>query len=219
MARKENPQINIAYTSFQTEKVLSSQQLVTLMKCSIANMRLKLKKWNALSSYNLSGKYYCLPQTPSFDVTGIWRYKGIFFSKHGTLKETVIFLVTQSSAGLSGENIGLAVNLSPRSFLHHLRDIKGMQREKYNGRFIYFSDNNETYSKQVVQRESVNSNNFHPSDSDAIIILIQFIKNPNVSIAELSKKINMTGMQIEPNVIKCFLEFHNLQKKTPDIKP
>lgn len=219
MARNEDPKIKNAFIIFQKEKVLSSEQLVALMKCSIANMRLKLKKWNVLSSYNFSGKYYCLPKTPSFDITGIWRYKGMFFSKHGTLKKTVVFLVNHSSAGLSGEEIGSVVTLSPRSFLHHLHSTKGMQREKHNGRFIYFSDNDEIYNKQVLKRKSINSNNTFPSDTEAIIILIQLIKNPNISITELSNKITSTGKLIDINAIRRFLEFHDLQKKTLDIKP
>lgn len=213
MARIENPQIKTAFNIFRKKKVLSSEQLTTIMKCSTANLRLKLKKWKVHTSYNFRGKYYCLPEIPSFDSNGLWRYKGIYFSKSGTLKKTVVYLVCLSVAGLSGEDIGNIVKLSPRSFLHHLHDTPGMKREKHKRRFIYFSDNNDTYNKQVSRRRSFIEDNSFPSDSDAVTILIQFIKNPNVKIDELSNKIAKAGKCIDPNIIRRFLEYHNLQKK------
>jgi hypothetical protein len=93
-----------------------------------------------------------------------------------------------------------------------------MQREKHEGRFIYFSDDNETYKRQVLKRRSINKDDSFPSDSDAVIILIEFIKNPNATIDELSNKISKSGKRIDTNCIKGFLEYHGLQKKTEDIK-
>ena len=87
MARPENPRIKEALHIFRKRKVLSLDQLVEVMQCSAANLRLKLKKWKAFTSYNFCGKYYCLPEIPSFDANGLWRHKDICFSKHGTLKK------------------------------------------------------------------------------------------------------------------------------------
>jgi hypothetical protein len=54
-----------------------------------------------------------------------------------------------------------------------------------------------------------------PSDADAVLILVQFIKHPNVGLEELSNKIAQQGKRIEPAVIRSFLEYHGLLKKTP----
>jgi len=213
MARTENPRIKEGLHIFRKQKVLSIVQLVEIMHCSASNLRLKLKRWKTWTSYNFNGKYYCLPDIPSFDANGLWKYKDIYFSQYGTLKNTVVSLVQSSSSGLSGENIGEIVKLSPRSFLHHLNDIPGMQRIKQEGRYIYFSDDTKRYDNQLLNRISLMENKSLPSDAEAVVILLQFIKHPNVSIDEITSKVAKTGKRIDFDVIRRFLEHHGLFKK------
>ena len=126
--------------------------LLFLLNCSVRSGRSKLKQWHAHTSYNNNGKYYALPEVPRFDMNGLWWHRGAYFSKHGTLKNTVVHLVGASSAGLNGVQIGRLVGLDPRSFLCHLRDAPGIQREKHQGVYVYFSDDESIYLEQVASR-------------------------------------------------------------------
>ena len=90
----------------------------------------------------------CL-KPPHFDVQGIWRFKNVAFSKHGNLKKTIVHLVVSSSTGLTGRQLGEILGLSPQSFVHHLCNYSGVNREKHAGVFVYFSDEPLAYMKQI----------------------------------------------------------------------
>ncbi len=87
---------------FRKEKVMSLKQLADLLSCSERTVQRYLKKWRTYTSYNQNGRYYVLPDIPRFDDNGLWRYQGIFFSRHGNLKQTLIAVVNHSPAGLTG---------------------------------------------------------------------------------------------------------------------
>ena len=128
MARLNQGTIKAAWLHLEEVKVFSIGELASVLTCSIPNARLKLKQWQAYTSYNQNGKYYALPQIPQFNHHGLWRYKDIAFSQYGTLKKTIIHLVTTSPAGLSGKQLGEFLGLSPQSFLHHFRRCPGIYR-------------------------------------------------------------------------------------------
>jgi hypothetical protein len=198
---------------FRSEKVLTIEQLTHLLSCSVITVRRRLKQWSVHTSLNKNGRYYVLPKVAEFDRNGLWNHQGIFFSKHGNLKKTIIQLIRQSETGLSAHEISKLVGIAPdSSFISHFRNFPGIQREKYTGRFIYFSDDPNVYKKQVFVRLGAIK---FPSDADAVLILVQFIKHPNISLKELSNKIAQQGKRIESAVIRSFLEYHGLLKKTP----
>ncbi|RLC04019.1 MAG: hypothetical protein DRI57_28650 [Deltaproteobacteria bacterium] len=56
----------------------------------------KLSVLGYISSYSHSGKYYSLKRTARYNKYGIWSYKSVLFSKNGTLKNTMKFLIDYS---------------------------------------------------------------------------------------------------------------------------
>ena len=53
-----------------------------------------------------------------------------------------------------------------------------------------------------------------PSDSEAVEILVQLIKYPDIGIEQLAAKVSKPGKQVVPAMIRRFLGFHDLLKKT-----
>ncbi len=78
-----------AVKRFRRLKVLTIEQLVALLECSLITARRYLKKWQAYTSFNMNGRYYTLPGIPRFDEKGIWKYRGIYFSRYGNLMQTM----------------------------------------------------------------------------------------------------------------------------------
>lgn len=115
---------------FKKRKVMTIPMLMNLLDCSTPTIRKRLRKWNVHTSYNKNGRYYALPEVVKFDKDGFWRYKQIFFSQYGNLKNTVIQLINASQAGLESTEIGKLTGLSPRSFMSHFQNIPGINREK-----------------------------------------------------------------------------------------
>ncbi|MFQ5676353.1 MAG: hypothetical protein ACE5G1_10685 [bacterium] len=202
--------------AFQVRKILTIGQVAGHLQSALVTARRFLKASRALTSYNQKGRFYTLPEIPKFDGNGIWRYKEACFAKHGNLKSTIVYLVTHSPIGLSAREIGEVVGLDPTSFMHHFRDISGIRREKYEGRFIYFSENSETYDDQIRKRKRVQKQlTAMLTDTDAVLILVKYIKHPGISIEEVVEVVSKTGKRIDASVVTQFLEFHDLLKKTP----
>jgi hypothetical protein len=206
---------NRVLENFRQQKIITIEQLVKLLKCSVITARRRLKKWQTYTSINRNGRYYTLPQIPVFDKDGLWKYQTVIFSKHGNLKQTIVALITGSQKGLSAVDIGQLVDLVPNSsFLSQFKDVPGVKREKHQGRYIYLSDSPEIYTRQKQQWTTI----VFPTDAQAVVILVQLIKHPNISIEQLAERISDQGQSVEPATIRSFLQFHDLLKKTSDTK-
>ena len=206
---------NRVLEKFRRQKIITIGQLIEWFKCSVITARRRLKKWQSYTSINKNGRYYTLPQIPVFDENGLWKYRTVLFSKHGNLKQTIVALITESEKGLSAFEIAEFVGLVPNSsFLSRFKSVPGVRREKHQGRFIYFSDHLEIYSRQKLTRATGQEVVSFPSDSEAVEILVQLIKHPNIGIEQLAAKVSKPGKQVGPSMIRRFLRFHDLLKKT-----
>jgi hypothetical protein len=205
-----------AIERFKRLKVLTLEQLVALLHCSVITARRQLKKWRAYTSFNMNGRYYTLPGIPRFDQNGIWKYQRILFSKHGNLMQTICALIRRSESGLSAKQIAGVVEVaSNSSVFSRLRDVAGVRRQRHHGRFVYFSE--ERYQEQRAALDQAQQTRL-PSDAEAVMILVQHIQHPHSSIEELSESLRAQGRNIDRNAIHRFLEHHDLLKKIPDTK-
>lgn len=204
---------------FQEFKVLNLGQVSKLRECSIRTVQRRFADLAVLRSYNKNSRYYTLPDIPKFNRHGIWEYQGILFSKFGDLRKTVKHLIVSSEYGLSGGDIGNRVDLLPRSFMHHFREMDGIFREKVSGLYVYFSNDPDLYAQQSSKRNQVGSLK-KISDAIAVKLLIAYIKYPQLSAAELSDTLmRENSYDIVPAMVTDFLSFHDLLKKTPYFGP
>jgi hypothetical protein len=206
-----------AVKKFQRLKVLTIEHLAGLIESSVITARRQLKKWRAYTSFNMNGRYYTLPGIPRFDENGIWEYQRILFSKYGTLAQTICQLIGRSKGGMSAKQIAQVVEVaSNSSVFSRLHSVPGIRRERYQGRFVYFSDERYEEQKAALCRAKQAS---LPSDAEAVMILVQYIKHPQSSVEELAERVSRgQGRSIDCNVIHGFLERHDLLKTIPDTK-
>jgi len=205
----------ITLKTFKTQKVMTVSQLADLLYCSVPTVRNRLRDWKAYTSYNKNGRYYTLPTIPRFDEHGLWKYKGIFFSKHGNLKQTLVQLIRSSLMGLEGSEIGRLLGLAPRSFMSHFRRIDGLCRERFQGRFIYFSDEEAVLLKQRQRLKKALERRWAavPSATDAVLVFAELIKHPDSSLQDCSKRLkSRKGIDIAPEAIRNLLDYHGIKK-------
>ncbi len=78
---------------------LFREKLVVNMNCLFEVLETKsrmsvfrrLVELGYYSSCSHSGRYYTWKELPTFDENGLWSYRGILFSKEGTLRRTLSF--------------------------------------------------------------------------------------------------------------------------------
>ncbi|MBW2194978.1 MAG: hypothetical protein JRF37_05210 [Deltaproteobacteria bacterium] len=205
--------------SFRGRKVLTVEDLTRLLKSSAITARRRLKQWSAYTSINRNGRYYVLPEVAEFDEKGLWKHHMIFFSRHGNLRKTIEQLIKESEAGLSAREISERVGLRANSsFLSGFRDVSGIRRERQQGRYIYFSEEEDFYLRQKEHREQLLIREVRqmPPDADAVLILVDRIKRPEASIEQCARRLQKKMKHIRIEAVYALLEYHGLLKKTPD---
>lgn len=205
-----------AREAFRRRKVMTLGEVAEVIRSTIHTARRRLKQWQASNSYNHNGRYYTLPAVPQFDGNGLWRWRGVFFSRYGNLKQTVVALVQRSPAGLEAGDLRSLVGLDPRSFLSAFATDPGLRREKTQGRFIYYGADAAVYSAQRQCRGALQATSREPTPSEAIAILVESIKHPGLSHEALSRRLRKQKVLVEAQTIQNFFLRHGLTvKKTP----
>jgi len=210
--------INKALKTLRARKVLTIEELATLLQRSLPTARRRLKAWNTLTSYNKNGRYYVLPDVPQFDSHGLWWYRGIGFSRYGNLTETLTHLVRNSQAGLNAAELGQLLQMDPRSFLWLFRNRPALKRKKHQGRFVYFASQSEIYRKQKTARATMEASAELPSDMGAVVILAQAIKHPEFSIEKLCRKLKKQGVAVTEQAVSNLFVYHGLDIKKRHVR-
>ena len=216
MKRSPNAVSRKALSAFRRRKVMTLGEVAELVHSSTHTARRRLKEWRTHTSYNQNGRYYTPPDVPEFDADGLWHWRGVFFSRYGNLKQTVVELIRRSSAGLNAGEMGSLLGLNPRSFLSSFADHPQIKREKSQGRFVYYCADRSVYSGQQQRRSVLSAEGRQPTSFEAIAILVEKIKHPALTNEALSRRLKKQKLSVEPETIKNLFVRHGLaEKKTP----
>ena len=199
-------------------RIATLTELTLHLQCSTRTAQRRLADCKAFNSYNHNGRYYTLPEIPTFDTHGLWRYRDVFFSRHGNLPETFVELVRNSPAGLTAAEAGKLLGLRPSSFLWSLRDHPALKREKHQGLYVYLASESGRCAAQQRQRALVARTIRRPTEAEAIAILVEKIKHPALSDKALSRRLSAQNLRAAPEMIENFFIQHGLSvKKTPHL--
>jgi hypothetical protein len=176
-------------------------------------------------SYTHNGKWYTLRHTPQFNREGLWHHRDIGFSRHGSLTATICHLVGRGPAGLSARELAQNLQHPCHAVLTHLHQERKLDRLKIQGEFRYFSIE---APRNGQQRESAgvlalpsSASSASLSTQAALLVLVEYIKNPELSFEQLAARLPPQGPQVTPDQIRRFFAEHALKKtpETPRHKP
>ncbi len=112
----------------------------------------KLSMLGYISSYSHSGKYYSLKRIARYNKYGIWSYESALFSKNGTLKKTIEFLIGCSTQGYTASELNRIVKVKVEDALLELVKSKIIIRKKVSGIYIYYARSSNLRKKQELTR-------------------------------------------------------------------
>lgn len=204
-------------SEFRSKKVLLIKDLGQLMKASKPTISRYIKKWKTYSSYNFNGSYYTLPDIPEFDQNGLWIYKGIRFSSHGNLPQTVKYLVESSSCGMSMSQLRLILDCALHSLLPKMVAGRLLFREKHDGVYVYFAKEPGLRNTQIQHLAKMQFRQTSAiSCETAIKILVSRIQYPKLDFDKFVNKLQEYGVKQDASQLSAFFEFYGIEKKTPD---
>lgn len=121
----------------------------------------KLAELASRTSYSHRGKYYTLDEIARFDDLGLWSFRSVFFSMHGTLLRTCETLVLESEAGYAADELENVLHVGVKDPLRKLAREGRVHRRKVAGRFVHFATDPSERREQLRTRQVFDA---RPSD-------------------------------------------------------
>jgi len=181
-----------------------------------------------LSSYSHAGKYYTLNTIPKFDKRGLWLHKEVRFSKHGTLRKTLVVLVTQSPAGYMHEELEVIVGLRVHDTLRSLFEANEIGRVRVEVAYIYVAADPTRASIQLSQREAMRAAQAAVVEKSAapvagassaldlarvIDVLVAVIHAPKDDAYSISARLRAGGLVVTDEQVEAVFERYALGVK------
>ena len=203
---------------FDRRKCWMLAHLAEALDYALITLRRLLHQVGYFRSYTHNGKWYTLRSSPRFDREGLWRHRGIGFSKSGSLTATIQYLVGRSPVGLSAGELAVKLQHPCHAVLTHLHKSGGLDRLKIGGEFRYLSTQEQRNRRQ---RQGAAAGAPSPpttslSTQAAVLVLVEHVKNPELSFEQIAANLHrQEQLTIAPENISRFFDEHGL-KKTPE---
>jgi len=162
-------------------------QLADALGYALISVRRFLKQIGYFRSYTHNGKWYPLLDSPDFDRDGLWHYRGLGFSKHGSLTATIDHLLARSPAGLSASQLTQKLHHPYHDVLTRLHQAGRLDRVRLAGQFRYLAADPQLNRQQREQAALPLS----PSPTTclgtqtALWVLVEYLKDPALSFEQL----------------------------------
>lgn len=176
------------------------------------------------SSYTHTGRHYTLVGIPLFDEFGLWFYQGIGFSRFGTLKATIVKLVSGAPAGITHMELSNLLRIRVHNTLLSLVRECLVDRKRIDKEFLYVDLEPDKATEQISRRRKQFADTHKEiveiSATTTIEVLIEIIQagriyiNPSLIADRLSSRgVPVSNKQIEQVFIRYGI---NGEKKTEE---
>ncbi len=177
-----------------------------------------------LSSYSHAGRYYTLAEIPRFDEYCLWAYESICFSSLGTLKATVVHLVSSAPAGYLHAELQALLRIRVHNTALGLVRTSRIGRELLAGRYLYVSVDPNRAAEQVSRRREQTTRVAMPSptpSSETVIAVLVEALQAGVMLAApavVAARLTARGMAVTADRVRQVYEHCGLdpEKKTPE---
>ena len=137
------------------QKIATMPQLKSALGSAVTFTVLrKLAPLEYRSSYSHGGTYYTLDSIAQYDERGLWSYRDIHFSRHGTLINTAATLVTNAPAGYFTRELDAVVQVATKDVLRHLVQQERLCRRELAGRYLYCAKERLRRQEQWAARQA-----------------------------------------------------------------
>jgi len=202
-------------------KVATLKSMEAQFQISRMTVLRRLKAVGYHTSYNHNGTYYTLAETPEFDESGLWSYRDIHFSVHGTLTETVVATIDSCDMGMTVAELEDLLGAKLGNLLSRLVKDGRLRCVIWKGRKgVYVSADTKVGQRQFDRRQRdkvpVLSDDSFPkscSISEVVEVLRQMILSPNGDAKHWSRQLVDKGVHVTTGQVQSVIEHFDLKKK------
>jgi hypothetical protein len=172
-----------------------------------------------LTSYSHAGRYYTLQEIPQFDEGGLWHHQGVSFSRHGSLKNTVEYIVNTAEAGRTHPELELSLGVRVHNTLLNLVEEERIGRVELARYFLYVSAKRRKAKVQLARRQEelerkATEREEKPAPALAIEVLLEIIHGAKVEAepSAIAARLAARGFSVSARQVETLLEEHGLKK-------
>ena len=134
------------YNTAKLMELLEKERILPLDRIAVALGRpsrttvfRKLAELGGRASYSHRGGYQTLDRIAEYDENGLWSFRGVHFSRQGTLLETIVYLVEHSHQGYFASELQALLEVRVHNALAHLYSAHLLRREQHADQYLYIS--------------------------------------------------------------------------------
>lgn len=182
-----------------------------------------LKKFGYYSSYNHNAAYYVLEDVPEFDELGLWTYRGVGFSRHGNLPNTIVALVEGSPAGLTVRELEERLETKVANLASRLVGVGRLECERCGGhQVVYLASGAEVRRAQLQERQqqlqqrAAGDKSELPEGCSAIEVievLRALLVKQDDTAAQLARRLQTSGTHVTAGQVDRIRDHYELKKK------
>lgn len=140
---------------FERRQIASLPELKSALGTEVAmTVFRKLAALSYLSSYSHRGAYYTLPAIARFDAQGLWGCRDIWFSRHGTLLDTLAAWVSEAPAGYFANELEALLHVPVKDPLRTLVERGRLRRHALQERWLYCACDRARQREQRAARQT-----------------------------------------------------------------
>ncbi|MGH9891552.1 MAG: hypothetical protein ACREA0_06125 [bacterium] len=139
-------------TLLHKQKVATLPELMDALGSARRTVFRKLQELRYRTSYSHRGAYYTLDEVAQFDEQGLWSYRDVWFSIHGTLLSTAVAFVEVAEQGHYVEELDHELHTGTKDVLRKLVRDARLSRERLAGQFLYCAADAQRRREQVLAR-------------------------------------------------------------------
>ena len=210
---------NLIRKLLQSNKVMSLKQIRhEIPDRPRSSLFRDLKKIELLTSYSHAGQYHALKSMVKFNPNGLWFYEQISFSKYGTLKNTLVQIISNSPAGMTHKELKTLLRIQVQNPLTHLIKTHLLQRRSLADQvFVYLDHDDSAAQAQWQKRLELNEKALSvtlPSETIVIDILLEIIRGHERIFDEekLISNLKQRGINVQQTQLTVVLTYYDIKK-------
>lgn len=180
----------------------------------------RLSSMGYYSSYSHTGRYYTLQGIPQFDSDGLWQYEGVGFSRHGSLKETLEYLVLHTDAGRTHQELYVRLRVRVQNPLLELVRGQRIGREPVAREYVYVSADPERAQAQLALRRQLAEGIASAATDIPLPVVVEVLLTViqggrgQPDAARVAQRLAARGLEIPARQVEAVFQRYDL-KKTP----
>jgi hypothetical protein len=176
-----------------------------------------LKKLDLISSYTHTGQYHALRRLAKFDEDGLWFFQGVGFSRYGTLKRSLVHVITHSPAGMTHREMRKLFRVEVQKPLTDLVSSNTVARQLLASRIHVYLSADQRSVAQWERRLAIGDKALNvvlPAESIRIEILVEVIRAPERSLDEkvLGPLLRKRGVVVKDEEVRYVLAYYDIKK-------